>query len=340
MAADVKIDVKVDDKGSLKQVGNSAANARRQVGGVAKTASAGGKQFSKMSQGITGGLVPAYAQLAATLFAVDALFRAFKESADLRVQREGMVAYAKESGMAMQSVTRNLQAATDAQLSFKEAASASAIGLAAGLNAEQMNEIGKAARNASIALGRNFTDSFDRVLKGIVKGEPELLDELGIILRLDKATRDYANALNIAQDDLTAFQRSQAVYNEVIGQATTKYAKMAESVNVSAVQKLATALEDIKNAAMEALAPLIEFFAGVFTGNLSAAISLLLVFAASILNKVIPTLTELRTSMMSTGKHLEQNLKEHIKLLHLHPLHYKEEQVQQQELLDQLSLKL
>ncbi len=293
----VKVDVKVDDKGSLKQVGKSAQSARRQIGGVAKTASSGGKQFSKMSQGITGGLVPAYAQLAATLFAVDALFRAFKEAADLRVQREGMVAYAKESGMAMQSVARNLQAATDAQLSFKEAASASAIGLAAGLNAEQMNEIGKAARNASIALGRNFTDSFDRVLKGIVKGEPELLDELGIILRLDKATRDYANALNIAQEDLTAFQRSQAVYNEVIGQAKTKYEKMAQSVDVSAVQKLATALEDIKNAAMEALAPLIEFFAGVFTNNLSAAIALLLVFAASIINKVIPSLGSMRKSI-------------------------------------------
>lgn len=295
--ADVKVDVKVDDKGSLNQVGKSAQSARRQIGGVAKTASAGGKQFSKMSQGITGGLVPAYAQLAATLFAVDALLRAFKQSADLRVQREGMIAYANESGRAMQSVARNLQDATDAQLSFTEAASASAIGLAAGLNAEQMNEIGKAARNASIALGRNFTDSFDRVLKGIVKGEPELLDELGIILRLDTATRKYADALNIAQDDLTAFQRSQAVYNEVIGQAQTKYEKMAQSVDVSAVQKLATALEDIKNTAMEALAPLIEFFSGVFAGNLTAAISLLLVFAASVINKVIPSLTELRGSM-------------------------------------------
>ena len=63
---DVKINVKLDDNGSLKEVGKSAHSARRQIGGVAKTASAGGKQFSKMSQGISGGLVPAYAQLAAT----------------------------------------------------------------------------------------------------------------------------------------------------------------------------------------------------------------------------------------------------------------------------------
>ncbi len=78
--ADVRVDVKVDDKGSLKKVGKSAQSARRQIGGVARTASSSGKQFSKMSQGITGGLVPAYAQLAATLFAVDAVFRALKEA--------------------------------------------------------------------------------------------------------------------------------------------------------------------------------------------------------------------------------------------------------------------
>ena len=37
--ADVRVDVKVDDKGSLKKVGKSAQSARRQIGGVAKTAS-------------------------------------------------------------------------------------------------------------------------------------------------------------------------------------------------------------------------------------------------------------------------------------------------------------
>ena len=32
--ADVRVDVKVDDKGSLKKVGKSAQSARRQIGGV------------------------------------------------------------------------------------------------------------------------------------------------------------------------------------------------------------------------------------------------------------------------------------------------------------------
>ena len=305
--ADVRVDVKVDDKGSLKKVGKSAQSARRQIGGVARTASAGGKQFSKMSQGITGGLVPAYAQLAATLFAVDAVFRALKESADLRVQRAGMVAYAAATGTALQTVANSLKLATDAQLSFKEAASASAIGIAAGLTADQINEIGIAAKNASIALGRNFTDSFDRVLKGIVKGEPELLDELGIILRLEKATLDYARSLNISKDSLTAYQRSQAVHIEVIKQATDKYAAMSEGIEVSKIVQLMTALEEIKNTVAESIAPVAEFIANIFTKNVSAAIALLLVFATSIISKILPPIGQLNLALQKTGERFKSS---------------------------------
>jgi len=61
------------------------------------------KNFSKQSQGISGGLVPAYATLAASLFAIDAAFRALKEAADLRVQKAGMLAFAKETGLALNS---------------------------------------------------------------------------------------------------------------------------------------------------------------------------------------------------------------------------------------------
>ena len=305
---DVKINVKLDDNGSLKEVGKSAHSARRQIGGVAKTASAGGKQFSKMSQGISGGLVPAYAQLAATLFAVDALFRALKQSAELRVQREGMMAFAASTGTAMQGVAQDMQAASGGLLDFKEAASSAAIGIAAGLNADQMNQITVAAKNASIALGRNFADSYDRVLKGIVKGEPELLDELGIILRLETATREYAQAMGLNQDKLTAWQRSQAVFNNVIGQATEKYAAMGEGIPVSQIERLATKLEDVKNTFMEAFAPIAEFFAGVFASSVQAAVAILMVFSASIINKLIPSLGDLKNSLAATKAGFTQSM--------------------------------
>ena len=64
----------------------------------------------------------------------------------------------------------------------EEAAKAAAIGTAAGLTAGQLTDLARAAKNTSLALGRDLTDSFNRLIRGVTKAEPELLDELGIIL--------------------------------------------------------------------------------------------------------------------------------------------------------------
>ena len=45
----------------------------------------------------------------------------------------------------------------------------------------------RVARGASLALGRDLADALDRLTRGAIKLEPEILDELGIMVRLDDA---------------------------------------------------------------------------------------------------------------------------------------------------------
>ena len=114
---------------SFNQLDKNARSADRAGKGVANMSSNVTKNFSKMAQGITGGLVPAYATLAAQLFALDALFRFLREAADFRVLQEGQEAFAGVTGRAMKSLAKDIQAATQAQITFKEASQAAAIGL-------------------------------------------------------------------------------------------------------------------------------------------------------------------------------------------------------------------
>ncbi len=102
---EVRIPVIIDDKGSMKQTAKGAHNVDRRTKGAARASSNATKNFSKMSQGITGGLVPAYATLAASLFAVDAVYRALSSAADLRILVQGQEAFAAKTGIAMKSVT-------------------------------------------------------------------------------------------------------------------------------------------------------------------------------------------------------------------------------------------
>ena len=100
--ADLKDIIKEGNKAgkALDNTKKSAQSADRQLKGAARASSGASKNFSKMSQGITGGLVPAYATLAANLFALDAVFRFLKDSADFRVLKEGQMAFAGATSIA------------------------------------------------------------------------------------------------------------------------------------------------------------------------------------------------------------------------------------------------
>jgi len=317
---DVVITLRIDDAGNIKQVGNkakkaakdvdklgkSAASVDRGMKGVSQQSSNASKNFSKMAQGMSGGLVPAYATLAAQVFAVTALFRFLQQAADFRVLIEGQRAFAAETGVAYNSIARSLQDATDGQLAFRDASQAAAIGSAAGVSPGQLEDLAGAARNVSIALGRDLTDSFNRLIRGTTKAEPELLDELGIVLRLEEATKNYAAQIGKTANTLTIYEKSQAVTNEVLKQAEDKFGAIGDNaeLQVNALNQFAKAFDDVLNALYEFIGPVAEGLARFFSKNLTAFIGALGVFAIPIIKMILPAFDEMgERALLTAEKH-------------------------------------
>ena len=98
--------------------------------------------------------------------------------------QQAQIEFAANTGLALQSVTLRLREASNGMLGFREAAQAAAIGVAKGFSPEQLDRLAQSAARAAAALGRDFEDAFDRLVRGVSKAEPELLDELGVTLRL------------------------------------------------------------------------------------------------------------------------------------------------------------
>src|SRR6056300_2095144 len=126
---DIKIKINVDGKDieltkkqadklgkSLDKTGTSAHSADRRLKGVAQASSNTTKNFSKMAQGISGGLVPAYAAFAAQIFALSAAFNFLKRAADLENLRKSQVAYSQSTGAAVNTITTRLQQASQGML--------------------------------------------------------------------------------------------------------------------------------------------------------------------------------------------------------------------------------
>ena len=274
---------------SNKKAAKSAGTLDRNMKGASSASANMTKNFSKMAQG-GGGIAAIYAQIAAQVFAVSAAFQFLKSSADVSKLIKGQEALGSVTGTAYKTLTRDLQAATGGQLAYAEAAQAAAIGSAAGLSSGQLEDLGKAARNASAALGRDLTDSFNRLIRGVTKAEPELLDELGIILRLEDATRDYALSVGKSASDLSTFERSQAVVNNVLGQAEDKFGKIAKIMDpgAEALNRFLTSFDElliqIKTGVIDGLRPVFDFLAN----NTSALVTAFAALAAIIVKSLIP----------------------------------------------------
>ena len=296
----INVTYKVNEDGSLEKIatdakkaagatdkaGQAADNYSKKQKGVAGATSNSTKAFSKMLQGITGGLVPAYATLAANVFALSAAFNFFKRAADVKILEQGQIAYGKATGLALQTVTRGLREASGGMLGFREAAEAAAIGVAKGFSPQQLNDLAEGARKASAALGRNFEDSFDRLIRGASKAEPELLDELGITLRLETATKRYGDAINKNAKDLTAYERSQAVLMETQRQLNEMYGDV-DAVSNPFVQ-LGKTFDDLVKTGTNFIMPFFEAFASIINRSAVAAISVFGMFALSILKSIVP----------------------------------------------------
>ena len=219
-----------------------------------------------------------------------------KSSADFRVLTQGQLAFAAATGVAYKSLAKDLQAATKNMINFRDAAQAGAIGRAAGLSAGQLRELSEAAFTVSMALGRDVTDSFNRLVRGVTKAEPELLDELGIVLRLEEATTKYAASLGLNKNQLSIYQKSQAVVNEVLDQAERKFGKINEIMEPSAnsIAQLGVAAEGAIDSLRPIISALAEPVADFFKNNVNATITALGLFATSILRSVIPSIGDLR----------------------------------------------
>lgn len=274
---------------ALDKTAQGAQVADRTIKGAAKASSNGTKNFSKMAQGITGGLVPAYAVLAANVFALSAAFNFLSQAANYKNLLSAQNAYAASTGSMLSSISASLQEASQGYLNYGQAAEAAAIGAAKGFSTGQLNKLASDAVKISAALGRSYEDTFNRLLKGISKAEPELLDELGITLRLETATKRFAAANNKAVKSLTEYERGQAVLAETNRQIENMFGTLDAANFKNPFEQLSVTFDEIVKKATQFLLPIFEGFANIVNRSALAAIAVFGMLGFSILKAAIPT---------------------------------------------------
>lgn len=276
-----------------KKTGKQAQDYNKKEKALYQSNLSTAKGFSKMKETMgsgSSGLVGAYATLAANVFAATAAFNALRGAAQVQTLIEGFTFLGNAAGQTSLQIANGIREITDNAVSLEIALRSSAIALTSGFNTDQIAELAEVAKNASIALGRNMADSMDRLFRGVAKLEPEILDELGIMVRLDTAVTKYAAQLGKSATALTDFERRQAFLNETLTQGALKYGDLSGRIDPNPYDKLASSFANLTEKGLNLINNVLTPFLTLLAGNQGALVGALILFGSTILTTMIPAL--------------------------------------------------
>ena len=263
---------------------NQGYNTQRAVAGSTGSATS---DFARQASGL-GGLVHVYATFAANMFAVSAGFNALSKAMDTSNLVKGLDQIGAASGRNLGSLAKQMVSVTNGAISLQQAMTSTAMASSGGMTNDAILRMTEVAKKASLALGRDMTDSMDRLTKGIVKTQPELLDELGIMTRVIPAQQAYAQQIGKTISSLTDFEKRQAFANAVLAEGEKKFGSI--NLDTNPYSKLLSSIQNVMQSGLElvnkVLGPLVNMLSASPTGLIVA----LGTIGAVLLKQAIPAI--------------------------------------------------
>lgn len=100
--------------------------------------------------------------------------------------------------------------------------------------AEEMGQLLEVARVRGQAVQISTSEAFTRLAQGIGKREIEILDELGIVIKLIPTYEEYAKSIGKTANQLTEAEKSAAIFNKVIKGSAPLVAAAADAADTAA----------------------------------------------------------------------------------------------------------
>lgn len=143
-------------------------------------------------------------------------FREVQAATNLDSQTRALRVNLAQQGQDFDEFIAKLREVSDAQVATANLVQSSGRALLLGIPAAKIADLLEVARASAIATGDSITKSFDDILTGIGRTSPLILDNLGIVVDITKANKDYASSLGLTVSELTEQQKQIALTNAVL----------------------------------------------------------------------------------------------------------------------------
>lgn len=276
--ADDKIEVVLEIKGDDTQARRAiktTEDAGNKLGDVLKDAveDRAGLAFGRFAGLLSGPVLAAFATVAAA-----AVY--FKKTIDFTIESEK----AEKIGKTFDNLTKSLKLSGDTLREGLERASRGMIEddkllQAANLgivslqkNAAVIPETMELARRATEHFGGDLVKNFETFNEALAKGRVQSLQQFGIFVDADRATKDYARSLGVSVNLLSDAGQKQAIMNAALKEARDRMNQLGESTTQTeaAANRFTAAWGNLKGALADTLrnSALSQAVLGVLTAEL------------------------------------------------------------------------
>jgi hypothetical protein len=156
----------------------------------------------------------------------------------------------KTFGISTETLRKGLEKASDGLVDttdLLEIANRSMVAM--GAEAARLPQIMEIARKASVITGQDVAETFEGLANAIATGNTKALKQMGLVIDVDKAYKEYSKTLGYNSDVLSQAGKQHALLNAVIAEAETSLSGTDLEVkkNTNSWARFKTTLNDVKD---------------------------------------------------------------------------------------------
>ncbi len=296
--AKVALEIYVDDKGTLR-VREFVGKTKRGLEDVAKKSQSVTQRMQAGWEKLKG----AWAEVLAGIYSVQQAWDLMNTSAKAQQEKVAFANMAASYGANSKTMIASLKEASGATISTMTLIRSAGTAMMMGIAPDKITELMKIARATSKQTGQTVTKAFEDISLAVGRQSKMILDNLGIIVDVEKANKRYAKELNIVGRQLTDTEKKQAFMNATLAAGNDLMEKLGNQTDTNAdkLQRFQAKIDDLKIIVGDGLIRVFNFLDGTLHSVAAASL-----YVSAGIFKIIESALGLTDTLNITNKAADQ----------------------------------
>lgn len=206
------------------------------------------------------GLTIAAASIVAAIHVIKRTFEMAKMGAVLKQQEKSFDNLAKSAGAASKDIIADMKRLSNQTISNAEIINKAGTAMMLGIAPEKLADLMKIAAATAKMTGQTVSQAFSDIAMGVGRQSKMILDNLGIIVSIEKANKEYAKQLGKTSSQLTDAEKKQAFLNATIDAGEKLINRIGDEGEDAAIkyQQLSASAKDTADSFKKLLSTVIE----------------------------------------------------------------------------------